>query len=366
MPALKVLDHVSKVLDDVSRLLSSEAAQTSAIVDAGEAASTSEVIGSGDRATTATKELTTSDMFVSLPERSEKAVTLDNLEKALDAEWRKEKLQYPSQCELEAFEALRRRLDNGGILPEPHVNDALRSLDERIELRLDCQSARQLQEMSVRVQIETRLVSWVPGMCPGEADACFLWFVSLPVKDGDTWWIRCRNAVMFDFVALESARDEKDEARKHVDADFRRMSNLRLFYHEMLHGQLQINYMRNPEVAWGCKTLDLKGADFEHACIPDYELAFFNRLVSVSHSPSWRQRRITIAHLNSTDGGFESSFLVPDSANAIAYRPPFAQRNIDAATLTRIEGGFVLSGTLSNQNKDGTIHVYYTSIGAEQ
>lgn len=383
--ATKVLtDFVSRTETDVPLIASQLVAEKGEYRDADDS--------SGRHATDGDKELSDTRRITSLEAPGDRApADAPDIqhEESWKRAWKAMKLEDASSSEKRRFAALRSQFAAVRRLAPHAVVDALGSLDEPIAFWRDCNGAGQPQVTRVRVQVETRLARWAPNQCDGSHGEYFWNSTSTltPSRDGNTRLFEFRNAVMLDLDHLLPGDDEGgeevdedvavdgigevDEEKKAVRAAYRRMDSLRLLYHEMLHGQLQIDHMREAAIEWGCDSPrpDLSGRDPNHERIPGLELTFFNALVA--RCPRWNCEKVTVHHEDCDGTRFRIPvFESPAFPKTLHYASaPFASSNIRAGRLFEDEDeegvALVLEGDLADETRDGVFHVYYAVTGPD-
>lgn len=267
--------------------------------------------------------------------------------------------QNPTDEEKNLFNTKLNRLnvDIGKDLVSHQVNDVINSFPPgKFTTQVDCPNGSDVDR--VEITVTTELIKWDPDAAKKLGDrTAMAYFWNYEVKTEDkVKKVTCRNFLMIDPV--QAKNQEKDTFGQILDEA--------LFYHEMLHGQLLIDAMKN-DAKWKekiCKCkFDIGPSDKEHKVIPDLESQFRQKLGDDRDYEIVEKRLITTA--DKKTGKFEveiGDMKELKGKKKITYEPYVPPGgNVEGVTFefpSGETGKIKLKGKLIDKKKEGKVEAY--------
>jgi len=195
----------------------------------------------------------------------------------------------PTAIEKRLFEKIFERMEKHDELIETKVDDVKKSLSEPVEIFFSCRNINGKAVESVTIDVSTQFFGFDERLAEqhkeGVLGAVYIWDCKA-IKDSYTLTIECTNLLMLNpnFVAREET--EKEEEKLIAMAE-----NEMILYHELLHGQLMINTMKDNSDALGWRAdacrffdnnrneIDFSASDAEHKIVSKLEREYLSKLI---------------------------------------------------------------------------------------
>ncbi|WP_406661847.1 VPXXXP-CTERM sorting domain-containing protein [Methanolobus sp. ZRKC3] len=266
--------------------------------------------------------------------------------------------QDPNHTEKDLFNTIFNRLNDSiskGLVPHS-VNNTSDSFFSPVLIEIDCSEVKEIEK--VEIKVTTRLINWNKTEADRLGDRtamAYFWNEPVVKIENKIKKLNFTNYLMIDSV--NATKQEKDTLGQII--------NEALLYHEMLHGQLLIDAMKNG-ANWKAKIckceFDLGPSDMEHTRIYDLESDYRRRLGTDRGYEIVEKKIITEADIN---GNFEEE--IADIAELkgktiitpTIYVPPGG--NVEAANLefpSGETGPIKIKGKLRDENKEGKVEAY--------
>jgi len=133
--------------------------------------------------------------------------------------------------------------------PDTKINDVKRSLSEPIKIFFSCRAMKDKEVESVSIDVSTQFFGFDERLAEqhreGMLGGMYIWDCKA-VKDSYTLTIECTNLLMLNPNFMVREETEKDEKKVIAIAE-----NEMILYHELLHGQLMMNAMKDSSDSLG-------------------------------------------------------------------------------------------------------------------
>lgn len=283
-------------------------------------------------------------------------------------------LKDPSQNEQTIFNTLRNRYvqNAAGVQIPLNITEILNSLgaDNRGQYVLIAEQPCQAGHPVDRAQIwvKTRLVAFNATIAGGRGDGFFGREAAQSTvveieEEGAKIKIKKLNLAFY--VMMNSQLAQQNEGN-----NLGQLENDRLFYHEMLHGQIKINDMKKPQWAgWGplCKCTPIRqwpgvetligAGDPYHRLIPTYEDTYMK---SVAQSRGCDLETVHITTNVDRQRNFRETITIPPKV--LAKANPSWQTigwNVGAVAV-KVQGNtLIVTGRLNDGEDHGWVRVFY-------
>lgn len=262
----------------------------------------------------------------------------------------------PTSQEQALFDKLKSEFEKLSI-SKKDVTDTTNSFSSPITYYFPCDQGKIYQ--SVNTTIQTRLAKFDPSIAhSGGAitGGIYVWKCSITVSNGKMT-INCNNELMLNSAALAQNTEK--------DSEIRRIENLVVYYHELLHGQLMIDTIKSSS-SWQdytCNTpiqqdLDYSSTDADHHVITPLQTEFAKKLIE-------------------DEGGFfKVETITPDQTSAGTFSkkigslydyPEYVKSGIDISarsynvadiTITSQKNDIIINGMLNDKSKNGIVWLY--------
>jgi hypothetical protein len=262
----------------------------------------------------------------------------------------------PSSQEQSLYNELRSDFENLSI-SKKDVSDTLRSFSEPIVIYFPCDTGD--LHTSVNATIKTKLAKFDSSLAHSEGaitGGIYVWKCSITISGGKMT-INCDNEYM-----LNSAEILKTTTK---DPEVKKIEDLVIFYHELLHGQLMIDAIESSN-SWRDDTcnkniqddLDYSYTDGEHNIITPLQTELASQLIQ------------------DLDGVFKVELIQPSETSAGSFSkkvgslydyPEYVKSGISISArsynvanilITSDKKDIIVSGTLNDKAKTGTIWLY--------
>lgn len=241
------------------------------------------------------------------------------------------------------------------------IADAITSLSAPVVIQFDCPDSAPVNQVNITITTQHRrwdrtLAEKITGVT-GIVGA-YLWNIAAPtIKDGKKSYV-ATNVVMLD-PAVTTPQEQS--------VPLGQLGDETLLYHELLHGQLLINAMRNDE-AWQnnvcqCNAPDLTPIDAGHETIHGLEETYMQNVAGEDNTVHVVRPPAQMAE--DADGNFEINLGTEDDllgdkeSVTIEYYFPSGS-NINEASLQVVfeNGRVIVRGTLTDATQVGFFLVH--------
>jgi len=198
----------------------------------------------------------------------------------------------PTEDETRLFGKIFDRLEEHDELIETKVNDVKKSFSKPVKIFFSCRAIKDKAVESVTIDVSTQFVSFDQRIAEehkeGMLGGIYIWDCKA-VKDRYTITIECTNLLMLNPSFMVREETESDEKKLIAMAE-----NEMMLYHELLHGQLMIDAMKDNSDTLGwradaCKffennnnEIDYTPSDADHKIISELEMKYISKLIEYS------------------------------------------------------------------------------------
>lgn len=276
----------------------------------------------------------------------------------------------PTADEKRLFEKIFARLESHADLMPVQVDDVRKSLSEQVKIFFSCRPFKDRAVESVTVNVRTQFASFDSGLAEkhktGVLSGMYVWDCKA-INDRYTLTIECVNIVMLNPDFLIKEETETDERKIVAIAE-----NEMVLYHELLHGELMIDAMKdsNDNTGWrknACslfannnRELDYAPSDGEHKIISGLELDYLARVVKQQDGVLIIK---TIDRRNVGKSDFTQVIATFDELGTLAKSGFFVFAravNMESVNIlvSTSEETIAISGSLQDANNDGIVRVF--------
>ncbi len=255
----------------------------------------------------------------------------------------------PTDKERKLFDEFMKKIkSHKSLLPHP-VNAVIDSFDHPVEVVIEGGGGKYSR---VKLKVSTHLDAWrqEKSKLPRNKVAGYFWIVSSVHRKGKTLEVTYNNSLALDPDAWE--RIKKDTLGE-LDLE-------RLFYHELLHGQLMIDAMKDNKT-WRKNALNGKVGDFApmdkgHKKIRGLETGFLGNLAEAEGKTVIR---FTDSKRTDENGNFKVYIKIPANKKELNIRFIYIPAdNFENVHLGDDENGIYISGRVKNSSIPSVVIVY--------
>lgn len=276
----------------------------------------------------------------------------------------------PTADERRMFEKIFARLEANADMMPVQVDDVKKSISDQVKIFFSCRSFKDRSVESVSINVRTQFASFDSGLAEkhktGILSGMYVWDCKA-INDRYTLTIECVNIVMLNPDFLIKEETETDERKIVAIAE-----NEMILYHELLHGELMIDAMKdaNDSAGWrknACslfpnndRELDYAPSDGGHKIISGLELGYLARVVD-QHDGVLIIKTIDRREVGKSD--FTQVIATFDELGALAKSGFFVfarainMENVNILVSTS-EQTVAISGSLQDANNDGIVRVF--------
>jgi hypothetical protein len=262
----------------------------------------------------------------------------------------------PSTQEQDLYSSLRAEFEKLSI-SKRDVSDALDSFSEPIIIAFPCDAGSLYN--NVEASIQTKLAKFDDSLSHTEGaitGGIYVWKCNITISGGKMT-INCNNELMLNSAALLKSSEKDPEVKK--------VEDLVILYHELLHGQLMIEAIKSND-SWRDNTcnnpinedLDYSYTDADHAIITPLQTEFASRLIK-EIGGTFQVEEITPEETSS--GSFSKRIgslydypaYVKNGINISARSYNVAQIQIASD-----KNDIIISGILNDKTRNGIVWLY--------
>lgn len=279
------------------------------------------------------------------------------------------KKSQPTEVEKRLFEKILDRLEEHDAMLDTKIDDVKRSLSEPVKIFFSCRAVNDKEVESVSIDISTQFFGFDQSLAEqhrgGMLSGIYIWDCKA-VKDRYTLTIECTNLLMLNPNFMVREETEKDEKKVIAVAE-----NEMVLYHELLHGQLMMNAMKDTSDALGwrvdaCKffddnnnELDYSPSDAEHKIISELEMGYLSKLIEQNNGMvivKTIDKQVGMKQFTQVVASFEELGELAEAGFFVFTRT----ENLEGTEIlvSREEETVSVSATLQDPQKDGIVRMF--------